>query len=220
MSLEDNNSGPDSGDGLSGGSDKPKSDSSKLFFTYPENPVYVSQDGGKNVENNHRPNIEYDFCSTIENDSDLPSGALFVLFKIEGDDGSSKEISFGQDAGLDGGAKVLANVHYGSFPNQFIHYTLSASIYASSSPDTAIRTGQTGIVINTSSTGNNSDSSSGGTDSGSTEDPGPEASNSSSSENGSSGNSSSENSSSENSSSENSSSENNSSESSSSDSYN
>ena len=222
MSLEDNNSSSDSGDGLSGSGDKPKTDSSKLFFTPADNMVYVSQDGGKTVENNHRPNIEYDFCANILNNSDLPSGAFFVLFKIEGDDGSSKEISFGQDSGLDSGANVLASVHYGSFPNQFIHYTLSASIYASSSPETAIRTGQTGIVINTSSTGNTTESSTGGTDPGSTEDPGPEAPNSSSTENSSSGNSSSENSSSEisssdNSSSENSSSENNSSESSPSD---
>ena len=158
MSSQDLNDSPDAGDGSSASNDKPKTDSSKLFLYPPDNKVYISQDGGKTVENFHQPNVEYDFCANVGNKSDLPSGAFFVLFKIEGDDGSSKEISFGQDAGLDSNATVLANVHYGSFPNQFTHYTLSACIYSSSAPENAIDCGQAGIVINTSSSGSGNDS--------------------------------------------------------------
>ena len=158
MSPQNLNDSSGSGDGSSGNSDQPKTDSSKLMLYPPDNKVYVSRDGGKTVEFNHQPDVEYDFCANVGNKSDLPSGAFFVLFKVEGDEGSSKEISFGQDSGLDPGATVLANVHYGSFPNQFIHYTLSACIYSSSAPESAINCGQAGIVINTNSSASGNDS--------------------------------------------------------------
>lgn len=125
-------------------------DPSKLVLTPTDYPVYVSPDEGTTNEPFPEPDVEYDFCTEVFNAGELPSGPFLVTFTISGDDGSEKELTFEQEAGLDPGASVLAVVHYGSFPNTFIDYTLTACIYSPSAPETPINNcGSFGFAINT-----------------------------------------------------------------------
>lgn len=115
-----------------------QTDSSKLMLTPVDYPAYVSPDGGTTNEPFPEADTEYDFCTNVFNAGDLPSAPFFIKFTISGDDGNAKEFTFQQEAGLDPQASVLAFVHYGSFPNEFIDYTLTACIYSPSAPETPI----------------------------------------------------------------------------------
>ena len=120
-------------------------DNTKLVAT---DTVYVSPDGGTTNEPFPQPNVEYDFCVDVANAGQDASGPFFVMFTLSGD--QNKELSFGQDAGLDAGASVRAVVHFGAFPNEFKSYQLDACIYSPSAPETPINcAGGFGIVVNT-----------------------------------------------------------------------
>lgn len=123
---------------ISENTDTNKTDNSQLVLTPNDYPVYVSPDGGATNEPFPEAGVEYDFCTSVANAGNLSSGPFLVKFTISGDDGSEKEFTFEQEAGLEPQATVLAVVNYGSFPNEFINYTLTACIYSPSAPESPI----------------------------------------------------------------------------------
>lgn len=130
--------------------DTKQTDNSQLVLTPNDYPVYVSPDGGTTNEPFPEAEVEYDFCTNVFNSGELPFGPFLVKFIISGDDGSEKEFTFEQEAGLDPQASVQAVVHYGSFPNEFIDYTLTACVYSPSAPETPINNcGSFDFAINT-----------------------------------------------------------------------
>jgi hypothetical protein len=95
----------------------------------------------------------------VANAGDLPSGSFFVRFNLSGDQDPPLDFDFTQDDGLDAGATVKAVAHFGTFPNQFATYHLTACIFSSSAPEKPINcAGSFDITINTESA---SDSKSG-----------------------------------------------------------
>ncbi len=98
--------------------------------------VHVSPDGGTTDEPFPKPDVEYDFDAKFDNKGKLPSGPCFVRFILSGDIDFQKD--FDLDDGLKAGASVLAVVHFGTFPNKFLSYTLTACIFSKSAPDKAI----------------------------------------------------------------------------------
>jgi len=124
-----------------------KTDDSKLVGN---GTVSVSPDGGTTDEAFPKPNVEYDFCVEVANAGELASGPFFVRFSLSGDQDPPLDLDFSQDAGLDAGAGVLAIVHFGTFPNQFATYHLTACIYSPSAPERPINcAGSFDITINT-----------------------------------------------------------------------
>ena len=124
-----------------------KTDDSKLVTG---ETVSVSPDGGTTDEAFPKPNVEYDFCVEVANAGELPSGSFFVRFNLSGDQDPPLDLDFSQDAGLDAGAGVLAVVHFGTFPNEFATYHLSACIFSSSAPEMPIHcAGSFDFSINT-----------------------------------------------------------------------
>jgi len=125
---------------------KTKTDDSKLAT---DDTVYVSADGGETDEAFPKPNVEYDFCVDVTNTGDLPSGPFFVRFNLSGDQDPSLDFDFTQDDGLDAEASVKAVVHFGTFPNKFASYYLTACIFSSSAPEKAINcAGSFDITVN------------------------------------------------------------------------
>jgi len=122
--------------------------------------VSVSPDGGSTDEPFPKPNVEYDFCVCLANAGKLPSGQFFVRFTLSGDQDPPLDLDFQQDVGLAAGSTIKAVAHYGTFPNKFAVYHLTACIYSKSAPETAINcAGPYDITINSESP---SDSVSGG----------------------------------------------------------
>jgi len=125
---------------------KTKTDDSKLAT---DDTVYVSPDGGETDEAFPKPNVEYDFCVDVTNTGDLPSGPFFVRFNLSGDQDPSLDFDFTQDDGLDAEASVKAVVHFGTFPNKFASYYLTACIFSSSAPEKPINcAGSFDITVN------------------------------------------------------------------------
>ena len=117
-----------------GADDKPDpTDDSGLFSS---DTVHVSPDGGTTDEAFPKPDVEYDFEATFANKGKLPSGPCFVLFQVSGD--LDWQQSFPLDDGLKAGASVMAIVHFGTFPNKFATYKITACIFSTSAPDTPI----------------------------------------------------------------------------------
>ena len=112
--------------------------------------VYVSPDGGTTDEPFPQPDTQYDFCANFVNKGKLKSGPCFVKFSLIGD--QTWDATFPLDDGLDAGASVLAVVHFGAFPNEFLSYNLSACIFSTSAPDKPIGcAGEFGFAVNTES---------------------------------------------------------------------
>jgi hypothetical protein len=125
-----------------------KTDPSKLVAT---DTVYVSPDGGVTDEAFPKPGVEYDFCVDAVNAGELSSGPFFVRFNLSGDQDPPLDLDFSQDDGLDAGAAVKAVVHFGTFPNVFASYHLTACIYSNTAPEKAIHcAGTFDITVNTS----------------------------------------------------------------------
>ena len=97
--------------------------------------VHVGTDGTTD-EAFPKPDTEYDFYAKFFNAGKLPSGPCFVRFTLSGDMDWQKD--FDLDDGLKSGASVMALVHFGSFPNQYGVYKLTACIYSKSAPDKPI----------------------------------------------------------------------------------
>ena len=112
--------------------------------------VYVSPDGGTTTEPFPAPDVEYDFCAHVANQGTLPSAAFLVRFNLTSDQDSPVNLDFQQPDGLDAGVTVLAVVHFGKFPNQFVSYHLSACIYSNSAPEKPIScAGEFDFPVNT-----------------------------------------------------------------------
>jgi hypothetical protein len=115
--------------------DGPQTDDSQLVAN---DTVFVSPDGGTTDEAFPKPDTEYDFCVNVTNAGRLPTGPFFVRFNLSGDQDPPMDLDFRMEDGLDAGATALATVHFGSFPNQFLSYHLTACVYSTSAPEKPI----------------------------------------------------------------------------------
>jgi len=128
-----------------------KTDPSKLVAT---DTVFVSPDGGVTDEAFPKQGVEYDFCVDVVNSGELSSGPFFVRFNLSGDQDPALDLDFAQDDGLDANASVKAVVHFGTFPNTFATYHLTACVYSSSAPEKPIHcAGSFDITVNSESAG-------------------------------------------------------------------
>jgi hypothetical protein len=111
----------------------PQTDNTGLYCN---DTVHVSKDGEVDEGGDLLPGVEYVFFAIFENRGKHPSGPCFVRFTLSED--MDWHGDFDLDDGLEAGATVKAIVSFGTFPNKFASYHLSACIYAKAAPEKAL----------------------------------------------------------------------------------